>query len=135
MPQSERRLTYSMVSYRVIEGKSMKVRNSITPQGEKFTNVQLEKQWNNIDWKKVEKHVNRLQVRITKAVKECKWYLVKRIQYLLTHSYYAKLLATRNPTQNKGKRTAGIDGETWSSPEAKMKAALSLTDKSMLQNH
>jgi len=39
-----------MVSYRVIEGKSMKVRNSITPQGEKLTNVQLEKQWNNIDW-------------------------------------------------------------------------------------
>ena len=61
-----------MVSYRVIEGKSMKVRNSITPQGEKLTNVQLEKQWNNIDWKKVEKHVNRLQARITKAVKECK---------------------------------------------------------------
>jgi RNA-directed DNA polymerase len=118
-----------MVSYRVIEGKSMKVRNSITPQGEKLTNVQLEKQWNNIDWKKVEKHVNRLQVRITKAVKECKWYLIKKLQYLLTHSYYAKLLATRNPTQNKGKRTAGVDGELWSSPEAKMKAALSLTDK------
>jgi len=35
-------------------------------------------------------------------------------------AYYAKLLATRNPTQNKGKRTAGIDGETWSSPEAKV---------------
>jgi RNA-directed DNA polymerase len=43
--------------------------------------------------------------------------------------YYAKLLATRNPTQNKGNRTAGIDGETWSSPETKMKAAFSLTDK------
>ena len=107
----------------------MKVRNSITPQGEKLTNVQLGTQWNNIDWKKAENHVNRLQIRITKAVKECKWYLVKRMQYLLTHSYYAKLLATRNPTQNKGKRTAGIDGETWSSPEAKMKAVLSLTDK------
>ena len=79
--------------------------------------------------KKVEKHVNRLQVRITKAVKECEWYLVKKLQYLVTHSYYAKLLATRNPTQNTGKRTAGVDGETWSSPEAKMKAALSLTDK------
>jgi RNA-directed DNA polymerase len=47
----------------------------------------------------------------------------------VTHSYYAKLLATSNPTQNTGKRTAGVDGETWSSPEAKMKAALSLTDK------
>ena len=107
----------------------MKVRNSITLQGEKLTNVQLGNQWNNIDWKKVENHVNRLQIRITKAVKECKWYLVKRLQYLLTHSYYAKLLATRKPTQNTGKRTAGVDGETWSSSEAKMKAALNLTDK------
>ncbi len=122
-------LTYSTVFYGVNEGKPMKVRISITPQGEKLTNMQLRNQWNNIDWEKAEEHVNRLQVRITKAVIECKWYLVKRVQYLLTHSYYAKLLATRNSTQNKGKRTAGIDGETWSSPEAKMKAALKLTDK------
>jgi RNA-directed DNA polymerase len=113
----------------VNEGKSMKVRNSITPQGEKLTNMQFRKQWNNIDWKKAEKHVNRLQVRITKAVQECKWYLVKRLQHLLTQSYYAKLLAAIKPTQNMGKRTAGVDGETWSSSEAKMKAALSLTDK------
>jgi RNA-directed DNA polymerase len=118
-----------MVSYCVNEGKSMDVRNSITPQGEKLTNMQLRNQWNTIDWKKVEKHVNRLQIRITKAVKECKWYLVKKLQYLLTHSYYAKLLAIRRPTKNMGKRTAGVDGEKWSSSEAKMKAALSLTDK------
>ena len=102
---------------------------SITSKDEKLANKQLKNQWNNIDWKKVEKLVNRLQVRIAKAVKEGKWYLVKRLQYLLTHSYYAKLLATRNPTLNKGKRTAGIDGETWSSSESKMKAAFSLTDK------
>ncbi len=107
----------------------MNARNSITSKDEKLANKQLENQWNNIDWKKAERLVNRLQVRITKAIKDGKWYLVKRLQYLLTHSYYAKLLATRNPTQNKGKRTAGIDGETWSSSESKMKAALSLTDK------
>jgi RNA-directed DNA polymerase len=107
----------------------MNVRISITSQDEKLTNMQLGYQWNNVDGKKVEKHVNRLQVRITKAVKECRWYLVKKLQYLLTHSYYAKLLASRKPTQNMGKRTAGVDGETWSSSEAKMKAALSLTDK------
>jgi RNA-directed DNA polymerase len=107
----------------------MNARNSITSEDEKLANKQLKNQWNDIDWKKVEEHVNRLQVRITKAVKEGKWYLVKRLQYLLTHSHFAKLLATRNPTQNKGKRTAGIDGEIWSPPEAKMKAALSLTDK------
>jgi RNA-directed DNA polymerase len=118
-----------MVFYCGNEGKSMKVRISITPKGEKLTNVQLRDQWNNIDWNKVEKHVNRLQVRITKAVKEGKWFLVKKLQYLLTHSYYAKLLATRKPTQNTGKRTAGVDDETWSSSETKMKAALNLTDK------
>src|SRR3972149_7355236 len=104
-------------------------RNSITPQGEKLENMQLEDQWNNIDWKKVEKHVNRLQARIAKAVKDGIWNLVKRLQHLLTHSFYAKLLAIRKVNKNRGKRTAGIDGETWSSPEAKMKAALNLTDK------
>jgi RNA-directed DNA polymerase len=107
----------------------VKVSHSITPQGEKLTNVKLKSQWNSFDWKKVEEHVNRLQTRIAKAVKNEKWSLVKRLQHLLTHSYYAKLLAVKNITQNKGKRTAGIDGETWSSPESKMKAALSLTDK------
>jgi RNA-directed DNA polymerase len=110
------------------------VSHSITPQGEKLTNVKLKSQWNSIDWKKIEEHVNRLQTRIAKAVKNEKWSLVKRLQHLLTHSYYAKLLAVKNITQNKGKRTAGIDGETWSSPESKMKAALSLTLSHYLVN-
>jgi RNA-directed DNA polymerase len=107
----------------------MNVSHSTTPKCEKLTNTQLKNQWNNIDWKTVEKFVNRLQSRIAKAVKNKKWSLVKRLQYLLTHSYYAKLLAVKNITQNKGKRTAGIDGETWSSPEAKMKAVFGMTDK------
>ena len=108
LPQSERVLTYSMVSYCVNEGKSMDVRNSITPQGEKLTNMQLKNQWNNIDWKKAENHVNRLQVRITKAVKKGKWYLVKRLEYLLTHSYYAKLLATRKGNNLNGLIQRGL---------------------------
>lgn len=122
-------LTYSVVFSRVNEGKPMKTEDSITSKDEKPANMLLKFQWNKIDWNKAQKHVNRLQVRITKAVKEGKWNLVKRLQYLITHSYYARLLATKNVSQNKGKRTAGIDGETWSSPEAKMKAALALTDK------
>lgn len=39
------------------------------------------------------------------------------------------MLAVRKVIQNKGKRTAGIDGELWNTPEAKMKAALKLSDK------
>src|SRR4030065_2744950 len=96
-------------------------RISITPQGEKLENIQLEDQWNNIDWKKVEKHVNRLQTRIAKAEKDGIWYLIKRLQYLLTHSFYAKLLAIRKVNQNRGKRTAGIDGETRMITQSKKK--------------
>src|SRR3989337_3033429 len=106
-----------------MEVRPMNARPSTTPQGEKLANAQLEKQWIEIHWKKAEKLVNRLQSRIAKAVIQCKGSLVKRLQYLLTHSYSAKLLATKNVTQNRGNRTAGIDGEIWSSPKAKMKAA------------
>jgi RNA-directed DNA polymerase len=107
-------------------GKPVTVRSSITPQkGERLTDIRPKLQWADVDWKKVEKHVNRLQTRITKAVKEGKWHLVKRLQYVLTHSLYAMLLAVKNVTQNRGKRTAGIDGAKWTAPNAKMNAALS----------
>ena len=58
-----------------------------------------------------------------------RWNEVKRLQYLLTHSYYAKLLAVRKVTTNKGKNTSGVDGELWSTPASKMKAVHRLTDK------
>jgi RNA-directed DNA polymerase len=113
-------------------GKPVNTRISITSQDEKLVNKQLKDQWNNINWKEVEKHVNRLQARIAKAVKDGIWHLVKRLQYLLTNSFYAKLLAVRKVNQNQGKRTAGIDGETWLSPQSKMKAVFSLTDKNYI---
>jgi RNA-directed DNA polymerase len=89
----------------------------------------LEFQWKSIDWKKAEAEVNRLQARIAKATQEKKWNTVKRLQYLLTHSYYAKLLAVRKVTTNKGKNTPGIDKKRWNTPAQKMQAADSLTDK------
>jgi RNA-directed DNA polymerase len=54
---------------------------------------------------------------------------VKRLQYLITHSYYAKALAVRKVTTNKGKNTPGVDKELWSTTASKMRAVLSLTDK------
>ena len=54
---------------------------------------------------------------------------MKRLQYLLTHSYYAKVLAVRKVTTNKGKKTPGVDGELWSTPVSKMRGVLTLTDK------
>lgn len=83
-------------------------------------------QWNQIDWKKAEEQVNRLQVRIVKATLEQKWRLVKRLQYLMTNSVYAKALAVRRVVTNKGKNTPGIDGELWKFDKEKMKAVMKL---------
>ncbi len=86
-------------------------------------------QWKSIDWSKVEKDVNNLQIRIAKARRDNKYNNVKRLQYLLTHSINSKLLAVRKVTTNKGKNTAGVDGEIWSTPSSKMKAVYRLTNK------
>ncbi len=107
----------------------MNVSNSTTPTGERLTDTRLEIQWKDINWKTVTDDVNRLQVRITKAVNQGKRHSVKRLQYLLTHSFCSKLLAIKKVTQNKGTRTAGVDGEKWTTPEAKMNAALNLSDE------
>ena len=107
----------------------MNVLHSNTLLCEKRTNRDLARKWNLINWRKVKESVNRLQTRIAKAVLEGRWNLVKRLQYLLTHSYHAKLLAVRIVTTNKGRKTPGIDGEIWSSAFSKMEAAMNLSDK------
>lgn len=83
-------------------------------------------QWNSIDWKQAEAYVNRLQIRIVKAVKKEKWRLVKRLQKLLTNSFYARALAVKRVTTNKGKKTPGIDGITWEKDSDKARAVLEL---------
>lgn len=82
--------------------------------------------WNSIDWKAAQKHVRRLQIRIAKAVKENRWGKVKTLQNLLTRSFYAKLLAVKRVTSNKGKKTPGIDGVLWKGARAKWQALCSL---------
>ena len=89
----------------------------------------LSAQWKNIDWHKAEREVNRLQIRIVKATQQKDYNAVKRLQYLLTHSFYAKALAVKRVVTNDGRRTPGVDGVLWNTPAKKMAAALSLTDK------
>jgi RNA-directed DNA polymerase len=84
------------------------------------------KKWKTIDWKHIRRQVRRLQVRIAKAVKESRWNRVKSLQYLLTRSFYAKLLAVKRVTSNKGKKTPRIDGILWEGARAKWGAVLSL---------
>lgn len=85
--------------------------------------------WHTIDWYSVERKVRGLQVRIAKATKQQQWRKVKALQRMLVRSFAAKALAVKRVTENRGKRTAGVDGELWSTPESKWLALFRLTRK------
>ena len=81
--------------------------------------------WESIHWKAVKAHVRRLQMRIAKAVREGHHHKAKALQWLLTHSYNAKLLlAIRRVTQNPGKNTPGVDGIVWENVTAEDASSL-----------
>ncbi|WP_022947341.1 group II intron reverse transcriptase/maturase [Methylohalobius crimeensis] len=86
----------------------------------------FEMDWHGIDWAKAHREVRRLQMRIAKAVREERRGKVKALQWLLTHSFSGKALAVKRVTENQGKRTPGVDRETWNTPADKAKAVLSL---------
>ncbi len=70
-------------------------------------------QWStvNTDWEKIERVVFKLQKRIYKASKRGEVKTVRRLQKTLIRSWSARMLAVRRVTQeNKGKKTAGVDG-------------------------
>ncbi len=86
--------------------------------------------WRSIDWKKARREVRRLQMRIAKVVKEGKHGKLKSLQWLLTHSFYAKALAVKRVTSNQGKNTPGVDGILWKTARVKRQAIHRLRQRS-----
>lgn len=82
--------------------------------------------WDQIDWDRAKMHVRKLQARIVKAWQEGRIGKAKSLMWLLTHSFYAKALAVKRVTENKGKRTSGVDRVLWSTKNSKFKAIGSL---------
>ena len=82
--------------------------------------------WESIDWPKVEQNVRRLQMRIAKAVKTGRHRSVKALQWMLTHSRSARLLAVRRVTTNAGAKTPGVDNQRWRTDKQKLHQALNL---------
>jgi len=89
----------------------------------------VETDWHAIDWRKVQRNVSRLQVRIVKATQAGRWGKVHALQRLLTHSYSGKALAVRRVTENQGKKTPGVDQVTWDTPQKKAAAIQSLSQR------
>jgi RNA-directed DNA polymerase len=83
--------------------------------------------WQDIPWKKVQRHVFRLQKRIDRATQRGQVSTAHKLQKLLVKSWYARLLAVRRISQdNRGKPTAGIDGVQSLTPTRRWQLATSL---------
>lgn len=85
--------------------------------------------WHQIHWSEVHQTVARLQTRIAKAVEAGEWRKARSLQRLLTRSTSAKALAVKRVTENRGRKTPGVDGKTWSTPEEKWDAVSGLSNK------
>jgi RNA-directed DNA polymerase len=88
--------------------------------------------WNTVRWREAKRHEFKLQKRIYQASLRGEAGRIHRLQRLLVNSRSAKLLAVRRVTQeNRGKKTAGVDGVKSLTPRERLLLAehLSLNDQ------
>lgn len=78
-------------------------------------------EWKDLPWRKIQRSVWKLQKRIYRASQRGDVKAVRRLQKLMMRSWAAKCLAVRRVTQeNRGKKTAGVDGIKMLSPEQRL---------------
>jgi RNA-directed DNA polymerase len=82
--------------------------------------------WQVIDWPRVRQEVRRLQMRIAKATQAGQHRKAQALQWVLTHSRSAKLLAVYRVTTNRGAKTPGVDNVIWRTARQKLQASLNL---------
>ncbi len=81
-------------------------------------------EWKTLPWRKLERQVFKLQKRIYQASQRGDVKTVHRLQRLLMKSRSARCLAVRRVTQdNRGKKTAGIDGIKTLNPKQRLALA------------
>ncbi len=84
-------------------------------------------EWNEVPWRKLEKSSFKLQKRIYRASKCNDIKKMHDLQRLLQKSTSARMIAVRKVTQdNRGKRTAGIDGKANLNQKERLQLAKSL---------
>ncbi|MEO5998730.1 MAG: reverse transcriptase N-terminal domain-containing protein, partial [Chitinophagaceae bacterium] len=106
-------------------------KNRVTSENKKSVNAAFRSggDWKSIKWDYHRSIVKKLQLRIAQATQSRKFRKVKTLQWILTHSFSAKLLAVRNVMQNKGSKTPGVDGIIIKTPEHKLALAKNMTRK------
>ena len=105
----------------------MKERGNLVPQPHLNT-----VEWRELNWRKIQKAVWKLQKRIYQAYISGDVRKGRRLQKTLISSYYNRLLSVRKVTQdNQGKKTAGVDRVKSLTPKQRLEMAnnLKLGDK------
>lgn len=86
------------------------------------TSLKTTVEWNQMNWRKLERKVYKLQKRIYRASERGDVKAIRRLQKTLMKSWSARALSVRRVTQdNTGKKTAGVDGVKSLSPAARLK--------------
>ena len=84
-------------------------------------------EWKTLPWRELERAVFKLQKRIFRPSQRGDRKTVHRLQRLLMKSWAARCLAVRKVTQdNRGKRTAGVDGVKNLAPPQRLALAADL---------
>ncbi len=85
------------------------------------TSLKTTVEWNQVNWRKLERKVYKLQKRIYRASIRGDVKTLRRLQKTLMKSWSAKVLAVRRVTQdNQGKQTAGVDGQKSLNPKQRL---------------
>jgi len=83
--------------------------------------------WNSINWRKIQLRIWRIQRKIYDCSKRSEKFKVIKLQKTLISLLEAKFLAVRKVTQdNRGRRTAGVDGVRLLEPTKRFQLAYSL---------
>lgn len=94
--------------------------------GTDASHTQWPDNWKAIDWPSIRRQVRQLQTRIAKATQAGRHRKAQALQWLLTHSKAAKLLAVHRVTTNRGAKTPGVDNVIWRTNRQKLQAAIDL---------
>ena len=96
----------------------------------KLNKQQLGEAWKTVKWKKCQRHVDRLQRSIALATERGDKKMVRKLGRILYKSESWNLICTRRITQdNKGKKTAGVDGVKLLDPAQRMDLVVKLTPR------
>lgn len=83
--------------------------------------------WKSINWRKIQLRIWRIQKKIYDCSRRSEKFKVIKLQKILINLLEAKLLAVRKVTQdNRGKKTAGVDGVRLLTPTKRFQLAYSL---------